>query len=329
MFFRNPKSLELTHNYKSFSDYKDLVPMEGSDIQTGRVRFTAKENVKSVADNPFYDDLWYVVMRKGKYGAQIEKAVSEIYQHFLGDATEINIVKDNNDYYAASRGIKHFLPWSDCILKIQLLEDNSLAFVTDGQVKKIHGLGKLALLTEFFGDKDMSGGTNFGIQEREHDCIAVKIDNEHAFSFDEEVSSSNRDSEDENLDEDDKSGDLGMEDAIKNDIFLYFKVDITETDWFQNEKQEMQQLIAATDFSELEVILRNNITSNKIEAMEWMINHLLKFDSTQDKMSLDQPLENLHAMDSENMGVNQIVDILKSKHAMCCHPAACLPRNVL
>lgn len=46
--------------------------------------------------HPCYENVWFILSRQGEYGAQIEKVAASIYDYFLGYATQIRIVQQED-----------------------------------------------------------------------------------------------------------------------------------------------------------------------------------------------------------------------------------------
>ena len=275
----NSCSLFSASPFKSFADFIEIEKLAGSETHV-----TAKEKVKSQPDDPCYENKWYLLLRQGLYRAQVEKAMSEIYHYFLGYGTDIEILKNSDNYFNASRGIANYTPWHECVFKLQIKTDGSLV-LTEKDAKKetnfpVFNLGTLCALTDFFNDNDPAPG-NFGLQfvDEMQAYRAFKIDSEKSLPVPEdenEQSENSASSDSESSDDECLSEKESIESEIKQDSILFLKKDITEAACFKNEKEAMLNQIASTDFFIIEQILRKNITSTRIESSMWIINNLAK-----------------------------------------------------
>lgn len=54
----------------------------------------------------FFDDDYFLLFRRSEYAAQIELACSKIFKGLMGYGPELEIIKENNEFYIASRKIK-------------------------------------------------------------------------------------------------------------------------------------------------------------------------------------------------------------------------------
>lgn len=286
-----------TDKYKSFSDYKDVVIFqENEDGESyGHARFTGTEVTPTRPISENFDDKWYLLMREGLFRAQIEKALSKIYKYFLGHSTEIEIIKDNENYFIASRGIKNFVTWVDALGNklLYFSPDQRLLLVGDNTNTAITDLGKMCALTKFFREADASNSCNYGIQT--HRSRFYKIDNEKGLAISQD---------DEQID---------LETVLKVDSMSVFKFDITQTSWFKEEKQAMLDKIAATDFTVIDHILRKYITSNQLESSLWLMNHMLKNPEV-DKEQITQAMDEIKKEDASEYGVETILNVLRKQH---------------
>jgi hypothetical protein len=305
-----------TETYKNLADY-NIQRLPSSRPEDARIQYLAQEKIKSRVDDPMYSDQWYILMREGKMGAQIEKAVSILYKYFFGYSTDINIIREEKDYYVASRGIKNFTTWtaSICNNLIVTQPDGTLFFVQDNTKYPIVGLGALCALTTFFRESD-SNTENFGIQIIDNIARAFKIDNEKALNFfnEDEDHSEKENSENENIEDENRSEKENIEDEIRSDSTRFLKQDITKSGWFQKEKQDMLNKIAQTDFSIIENILRENITSTKIESTSWLFNYLLKLPKYENDQAMLSVLDQLKEGNISDQDVNHLIKKLKLDH---------------
>lgn len=294
--------------FKHFSDYIDIKPTKRSQPSQLRAHFFAKQKFNDRVNDPTYkNNSWKLVMRRGLFLSEVEKAMSEIYAHFLGYSTDIDLVEENGDYYAARRKFRHFKVFEDmenpCVIRKEgeffyvknylLLEDGSL--IKDNKIKKFAGLAKIAVLTRFFGESD-ADTFNYGIQETDTEIRAIHFDNEHAFTFQEDTS---------NFPD------------IENDLADMFGKKFIEMAWFQREKQDMLKKIANTNFSIIERIVRKNITVSRLEEARWTLTKILNNVSVfpeYDRKKAQQELDELNTLDESKYDVGQIIKELKTRH---------------
>jgi hypothetical protein len=285
--------------YKLLTDYTQVQPMPEFNLATGNARYTAVAESPLRQSGPYYDEKWFILMRAGLYRAEIEKAMAELYHHFMGYGPEIDIIQENNNYFIASHNIARFVSWLDASRSLVLKDDGSLVFVDGATEKPVTGLGYISVLTQFFADGDLHG-SNFGIQVNTTACLSFKIDNEKALEFFSEG----------------KMGHMLLEQELKSRALnSSVTKDITKLPWFISEKQTMRKKIAMTDFSVIETILRRNITSNKLASIRWLMCHMLKNPSV--GVLADDLHATLHNIDKENPaehGVDAIIKTLRLRH---------------
>jgi|GEM_PF-4355105 len=290
-------------SFKTFADYTDMKDLLGkvhSSKSSQALRpYLVKEKVKSREDNPMYTDHWYLLLRRGLFGAQVEKAMAEIDLYFLGYSTDIEIIKEGENYYVASREIKAFTEWAYCSNKVTTLADGTLALANKKSHTIIKGMGTVFTLADFFGISDPHEH-NFGIQENEKECLIFQIDKEHSFDFKEK----------------DEEGYHNFETELSNGMFSGLKASLAETAWFKQEKQALLRKIAETDFSIIENILRKNITSNQLESSRWLRNYMLKFGTDYEKKTFSDPKvsRQFDEADESQHGVESIIQKLRKKH---------------
>lgn len=258
--------------YKNFDGYMNIRPL-GDEPEHPYAHLIAEEKIKSRQENSLYTNSWFLLVRGGEYSAQIEMAMSQIYNYFLGYAPDIDIVRNQDRYYVASRAIKNFKSWyqihqeNPILINGYTLYDNG-TLEKDGVRKKLIGLGGIAALTEFFADADVNP-TNFGIQEDNDEVRVFKIDNEAALDF-----------------EDDKRSFMSLE-SILSELNEEAIIHMT---WYQNEKNQMLKKIAETDFSVIENILRKYINASCINMQHRFMNKFLDDPNnhTEDTMTSQQ-----------------------------------------
>lgn len=300
--------------FKHFSDYKNIEPTKHSDPAGLRAHYWAKEKIIDRPEDPTYKkNTWKLVMRRGIYLSEVDKAMSEIYQLFLGYSTDVDMVEENGDYFIARREFKHFNVFEDdkdgtgilinkkgnqfYLKDYLIMNDGSL--IAGNTIKHLTGLAKIAVLTNFFGESDAET-FNYGIQETDTELRAIQFDNEHAFTFNEE-----RDNDDHQYPD------------IEKVLAEKLGPEFIQMTWFQKEKQNMLEKIANTDFSIIERIIRKNITVSQLDEARWTLTKILKDPTVMpdyDRKEAQKELDNVNAMDESKYGVEQIIQELKARH---------------
>lgn len=271
--------------FKSFDDYANITPLYGKHY------IAIDKSPSSTIDYCAYEGKCYLLKRTGLFKAEVEKAASEIHHYFIGYGTNIDVIRQNQHYYIASRGIKNFHEGRGSSSKITCSEMG--ATWSDGDISKpIYGIGSIYALTKYFGDPDLHSG-NYGFQEQPDYFRILKIDNEHTFSFSAEDDKEHQDYE----------------------LLEFWK--FIKSEWYRIEINTMFSKIANTDFSIIENILHTNITSNEVECSRSMISEMISecSDIEQDnKDMLEKHLKELDKENPEQYGVKKIEAQLKQRH---------------
>src|SRR5690348_4515274 len=67
-------------SFKHFSDYTNIKPTEGSNPAWFRAHYWAKQKIVDRKPDPDYkNNKWKLVMRRGLFLAEVDKAMSEMY----------------------------------------------------------------------------------------------------------------------------------------------------------------------------------------------------------------------------------------------------------
>ena len=296
---------------KHFSDYVDITPTRHSSPAIFRTHYFAKQKVNDRAHDPLYkNNQWKLVMRRGIYLAQVDKAMSEMYRYFLGYSTDVDIVEENGDFYIARRKFKSFKKAYNpgrtepeylrkdgtqfLVGGFLLLDDGRL--IKDNQEKKFKGLASIAVLTKFFGETDAED-FNFGFQVSDYEITAIFYDCEHALDFD--------------------SGEGRSEANIETELTKKYGNEFVNMSWFQQEKKQMMQKIADTDFSVIETILRKNITGSSLDEARWLFNKILNDPTVlpdYDRAEARAKLDEVNKMDDKDNGIEQIIQQMRIRH---------------
>lgn len=301
LFILMSGTLHAQTTFKHLSDYRNIVPTKHSDPSIMRVHYWAKLKINDRSHDALYkNNTWKLVMRRGLYLAQVDKAMSEMYQYFLGYSTDVDLVSEGSDYYIARRAFKHFSNLNITKKNNQyyiddylILDDGTLTSVTS--VKHFSGLAKVAALTDFFGETDAEL-FNCGLQKTDTEFRVVQYDNEHALGY----------SDDDYLNRPD------IEKTLQGEL----GGDFIKMTWYQKEKQQMLEKIATTDFAIIEGILRKNITVSSLEEARWTLKKILSDPTVLpefDRKEVKQNLDELNLMDDKEYMVDKVIEIIKAK----------------
>lgn len=292
--------------FKHFADYRNLKPTRTSNPSIFRTHYFAKQVINDRTANPLYkNNQWKLVMRRGIYLAQVDKAMSEMYQYFLGYSTDEDLVEEKGDYFVARRKFRHFekasnegkylIQLNGSTFKIKdftLLDDGRL--IKGNQVKRLKGLAGIAVLTRFFYETDAED-FNYGFQESDEDIKAIFYDCEHALSFTA----------------------VPNQTDIENDLIEKFGNKLVSMSWYQQEKKEMLEKIATTDFAIIESIIRKNITGSQLDEARWMFNKILNDPTVwpdYDRNEARKKLEEIKQLNEKDYSVDKIIDELRLRH---------------
>ena len=287
--------------YKNFENYTDIqfIPELAGDCSSTALRchYSAKEKINDRGSDVLYEDnKWHLLLRHSLYQAQVEKAMSEIYLYFMGYATDIDIVKKDDEYFVASRSFKNFISWnrfeSDSLT-------NNYTFQQDGtllkgnQKESFIGLGQISALAYFFADADVTNSENYGIQEINNVVRCIKIDNADALE------------------------DLFEKDTPTIDSELQqsnFGKNILSLKSYQDEKHNMLIKIANTNFTIIENILRKNITTTSLEMARWYLGRRLQSPDQEIRADALADLDKLNNIDPKEYALDKTIDKLKQRH---------------
>ncbi len=301
--FQETTSDQLT--FRNWNDFKDHQLIIGAKSSNGFYFTAVDDNAKPEEE---FTDRWFLVLRDGLYTAQVEQSMAVIYRLFLGYAPEVQIIKDvrnendinvremqryyinrNNEpkYYIASRGIKDFITW------------NQYGKEKHGNLK-IVGLGELLAIAEFFGESDLNGN-NFGFKITKNSLISYKIDNAYALRF-------------ECLDALLDQNSINQLPACM-DVPPIFSEFVGKNE-ILNEKRQMLQKIANTDFHIIESIFRRYITSDYIESMMWNLTFILNMQREKGIANIKQDIlkQEILNLNHKEYDIDAIIDKIKRRH---------------
>lgn len=282
------------------NDFINLIPTKSSNPQDFHTHFKAQEKINDrQSDSAYKDNQWHLIMRRGLYRAQVDKAISEIDHYLMGYSTDVDIVQDNHDYYLARRKLSHFTRWGAALRLEQdgtytingylLHPDGTLT--KNGITKTLKGLASLAYLNGFFANSDALCN-NYGIQETENEMRVIVFDNEDSFDFE---------CEHQNV----------MEDEIP--------AAIKEMPWYISERKAIiKKLTDDTNFAVIKAIIIKNVTGTNLDEGRWMFVYHRDEITWESQEEIDSHEKWLSAITPEEeqktYGVSHIIEALENKH---------------
>ncbi|WP_115712613.1 hypothetical protein [Legionella sainthelensi] len=275
--------------YKDFSSFHNIKLLFGNPKGDLNYGYTCTPNFQTV-QNSFFDDDYFLLFRRSEYAAQIELACSKIFKGLMGYGPELEIIKENNEFYIASRKIKNFREGCPD------LKDPS-------QFQKIKGLAAMFIICYFLCETDMHSG-NFGLQDIGEEKRTLRIDMAESLDFDMLRTS------------------LTLSSLQKIPYIVeqhYHGVDqasipqnYVRSESFQSEKIAMIKLIAETPFSFFEDIIRTTITSDLYSHHQIMFNKILTLVEDEEKIiSIKNDFSNIKVSDYD---LESLITLLKSRH---------------
>jgi hypothetical protein len=264
--------------------------------------YIAEEKQDTFSEHPLYTKQWYIVLRKGAYEAQKDKAFSSLIIKFLGYGPEGQIIQDDKDFYYGSRAIKGFVEWNTAynpvnktILGYALQADGS--FIKNGVRKQLTGLAAIGVLGWYFADIDFNTG-GFGIVETETELKAFKIDNANAGNSRVMNYGLNRE-------------DIEALPGFKVPCFDFHVIpeEIVLSESYQKEKQMMLRKIAVAEFAEMETIIRHDVTSNAAESGRWCYSRMAQL--MPDNFPADAKLE---LPEEKECGSDRLIEKMQMRH---------------
>lgn len=147
--------------YRDFSSFHNIKLLFGSPKEGLNYGYTCTPHLQP-DQSPSFDDDYFLLFRRSEYAAQIELACSKIFKGLMDYGPELEIIKENNEFYIASRRIKNFREGCP-----DLKEQN--------QFQNIKGLAAMFIICYFLCETDMHSG-NFGLQDIGDEKRAFRID---------------------------------------------------------------------------------------------------------------------------------------------------------
>ena len=304
--------------YRSFEEYTNLEFIK-TDTSCGYM-FKGREKTSTRDSNPNYTNKWFIIYRSGLYAAQKEKAMAAFYRHFLGYAPDIDIIHipvENNipvenvlhfyekggnpsHYFIASREINNYVPW-------QKMEMDKYG------KKPVHGLASIEVLAYFFSDSDFQY-ENYGYRIHQDELIAFKIDNGRALNLNWMLHPITA----EALEQLEFKNALAPEGITIGDgnlpDYAPLPLSISQSIFFQTEKQAMLEKIANTDFSIIEKILRDHFTVGPVEEERYILNRVLHRDAkNMPEDTLKHYKKRLASIQDDTQSLNNLIRTIQTR----------------
>ena len=255
----------IASRYRQLNEFTDYTPLDSATQKVLGIYMNkvgkAKEKIPSRPSHPSYEDTYHIALRKGEFHAEVDKTLSEIHRFFLGYGPTIDIIQDGEEFYVASRTIRHLVHnFSGYQIKHDGIYKDTPNPDTDSIKCSLKGLASYVALAYFFGQSDVHGG-NWGTQEIEDNCLlAYKIDDADALDIG-ILSETVTEEGIYSILEDNKNTEYGFS----------LPEELSRLSSFRLEFIEMFKKVAETDFSKISEILNRNITTNEAYSARWLI----------------------------------------------------------
>jgi hypothetical protein len=267
---------QASQRYGKLDDFTDFMLVTKAflyDVPINQVH-TAKPKIPIQASSQFYLDTYHIAFRKGKFLAQVDKAVSDIYKLFLGYGPDTHIIKGGDEFYFASSTIRDFIHG----LQDYDLSNEGIVKKSNAQKMTLKGLASIVAIGYFFGESDLHSD-NWGVQENENTLLAYKIDCADALNYEvlstlitKETIDTLREkcSYSAPLSDNDESDEEPENDESEQTHSFFISPFIISSPEFQAELMLMLQKIAETNFDCIREILIRNISSYESCSDEWI-----------------------------------------------------------
>lgn len=264
--------------YRAWDEFIDFALLEENttrllDFYLNKV-FKAKEKKVSRAYNADYEEnSYHIAFRKSEFEAQVDRALSKIYRHFLGYGPEVDIIKKGQDFYVASRTIRGFHNVS-----VYDITPEGVFKKNNKNQMRLKGLASILAIAYFFGEPDFHSA-NWGIQENGSELLCYKIDNAYALS-DEILSVPITNEAIKLLIEDGYFFRKLSKDADPEKMSVLIGSNLLGSSEFRKEFFDMLEKIASCDFNIIAKIIKDNITTDKSFVAKW---YMEKISSARNK----------------------------------------------
>ncbi|MCW8472053.1 hypothetical protein OQJ19_15580 [Fluoribacter gormanii] len=277
--------------YRDFSSFHNIKLLFGSPKEGLNFGYTCTPNFEPV-QNPSFDDDFFLLFRRSEYAAQIELACCKIFKGLMGYGPELEIIKENNEFFIASRRIKNF-------------REGCPDLKEQSEFQNIKGLAAMFIICYFLCETDMHSG-NFGLQVTGKEQRTFRID--MAESLDYEMLRTT----------------LTLSSLQKIPYIVeqhYHGVDESSlpqnyvgSESFQSEKIAMIRLIANTPFSFFEEIIRTTITSDFYTHQQIMLYKCLALvEDEEEIISMKNDFSNIEASECD---IESLIKLLKNRHEL-------------
>ncbi|OCH97853.1 hypothetical protein A8135_01120 [Legionella jamestowniensis] len=275
--------------YKTFADFSNINLVFGNKEEGLNYGYTATPNFLCEKAKNFENE-YYLLYRRSEYAAQIELACAKIFKRLMGYGPEMEIVKEKDEFYIASRKIRNFV--TGCP-----------QFKNSGEYEKFYGLASVWVIWYFLCQSDTHSG-NYGTSTNEHDKLSFGLDMAEALDF-------------KMMESPDLLLALKRIPYIVEEHFFGVSEDNLPRDYvasknFQNEKKSMIRLVGATSFDVFESIIREVVTSDYYTHQKVMMTKLIKFN--QDPEVINSITEEFSKIAPEQFSVNALIQLLKNRH---------------
>ncbi|HHF7376154.1 hypothetical protein [Legionella bozemanae] len=276
-------------SYRDFSSFHNIKLLFGNPKEGLNYGYTCTPNFQPVQNSSFDGD-FFLLFRRSEYAAQVELACSKIFKGLMGYGPELEIIKENNEFYIASRRIKNF-------------REGCPDLKEQSQFQDIKGLAGMFIICYFLCETDMHSG-NFGLQDTGKEKRTFRID--MAESLDYEMLRTT----------------LTLSSLQKIPYIVeqhYHGVDenslpqnYVSSESFQNEKIAMIKLIANTPFSFFEDIIRTTITSDLYTHQQIMFDKCLAL--VEDEEEITSMKNAFSKIEANECDIESLIKLLKNRH---------------
>lgn len=275
--------------YRDFSSFHNIKLLFGSPKEGLNYGYTCTQNFQPV-QNPSFDDDFFLLFRRSEYAAQIELACSKIFKGLMGYGPELEIIKENNEFYIVSRKIKNF-------------REGCPDLKEQSQFQNIKGLAAMFIICYFLCETDMHSG-NFGLQDTGGEKRTFRIDMAESLNYE-----MLRDT-------------LTLSSLQKIPYIVeqhYHGVDesslpqnYVSSESFQSEKIAMIKLIANTPFSFFEDIIRTTITSDLYTHQQIMLDKCIALVDEEEVISSMK--NDFSKIKANEFDIESLIKLLKNRH---------------
>lgn len=280
--------------YKTFANFSNINLAFGDEEEGLNYGYTATPNFLC-EDVENFENEFYLLYRRSEYAAQIELACAKIFKRLMGYGPEMEIVKDKDEFYIASRKIRNFM--TGCP-----------RFESSEEYKKIRGLASVWIIWYFLCQSDTHSG-NYGTSTNKKENLAFGLDMAEALDF-------------KMMESPVTLLALNKIPYIVEEHFFGMSEDSLPCDYvasenFQQEKKLMIQLIGSTPFEVFESIIRETVTSDYYTHQKVMMAKLIKL--TEDPQVIHSMTKELSKIAPQQFSIDALIQLLKNRHQQWQH----------